>query len=270
MASSNKSLSGPQLLLISLALAGTAVLFNLLYIAKIQQQAAASTIEAYTLERTMMPGESLRAADIKTVQVPKILEPGLIEMGYLDKIQRETKIGEKITTVARRGELLTNRMFTTNDEAKLDEISVGKRLISLAINARTAPAMLRAGVYVDLEGAFVTGGAIPEIIPIMERVEIKAVGSRTINDEAAIAAGDKPRTSTNNYNTITIEVTPNDASVLAALQRLVVGSFELQIRSPNDREAAKLAGVATINPRLVEMVRTRQTEPGAVKTPVTR
>ena len=265
MATNSKSLSGPQLLLISMALAGVAVICNLLYIAKIQQQANASTVEAYMLTKTMQPGEVLHTADIKAVPVPKSLHQGLTDMGYIDNIQKETKIGEKVTTIARQGELLTHRLFASNEDTKLDEIALGKRLISLPINARTAPAMLRAGVYVDMEGAFATGGAIPEVITVMERIEIKAVGSRTINDEAAIAAGEKPRTSSSNTNTITIEVTPNDASVLAALQRLVVGSFELQIRNPNDSGATKLTGVATINPRLVELVRTRQTEANPVK-----
>jgi Flp pilus assembly protein CpaB len=110
-------------------------------------------------------------------------------------------------------------------------------------------------MFVDLEAAFQTQYGI-QVLPVMERVKVIALGSAT-SYEAATS-----RVSQSRFSSITIEVTPDQATQMNLIERTMVGDFDLTVRNPGDTELTKIP-TGGINPAVVELVERRRPAAGA-------
>ncbi len=262
MAESTNQGSGNQqssviLLIVSMGLALVAVVAVNLYILHIKREVEGDSFQVYTLNRTVRPGTRLSQADVNPVPMPRKYTDtffGPSGIGAVDKMDLESKLakGEIFLRAAEQNEFLTHKLFTTDDSVKLTaNISPGNRLVFLPINSRMVPGTLAPGMFVDIEAPFSRGGSIPDVLTIMERVQVKAVGNRTVADE--VDASGRPRP-IGGFQGISIEVTPKEATQLSEIERLAAGEFEIHLRNPIDPGTPKLLGTLGINKEVLDLV----------------
>ena len=157
---------------------------------------------------------------------------------------------------ARAGEILLFRHFTTPDTNAIDQkITVGKRLKVPSINSKTVPGALRVGMFVDLEAAFNTQFGV-QVLPVMERVKVIALGTATSYEAAS------SRVSQSRYSSITIEVTPEQATQMNLIERIMIGDFDLTVRNPSDTTLSKIPS-GGISRSVLELVERRRPAVGA-------
>jgi len=238
------------LVIVALSLALLAVILTNVYIGMVRSQADADRITVYTLTRTVYPGDKLDEDDVQ----PKPF-PGEFEQTFSNRVKPESlelRIGTVIRRTAEQGAPLTHDLFTEPEDRDIDlRITPGMRLYALPVNNRTVPGNLRPGMIVDLEAPFRVAGTQTLVLPVMEQVKVMAVGKRDIADETASDRGrSRPITS---FDTISIQLTPEQATQMSMIQRLTVGDFDLHLRNPGDETTPKIPA-GGINPRILEML----------------
>ncbi len=246
-----------RLVLVAGLLAVLAVVLTNVYIERVRTQATESSFNAYVLARTVRSGDQLKSEYVKPVKVPEKFKDSFKDLGAMDEEDYRVRLADKerFQRSANAGDILTYAMFITPTGKDLDRnITTGRRMISLPINSRTAPGALHEGMYVDIEGAFHTGASVPETLPVMERVKVIALGTRTVYDEQG---GSRRRRQSRSFKTITIEVTPDEATQLSMVQRITIGEFELHLRHPDDRVQAKIPE-GGINPAVLQLIHQRR------------
>ena len=190
-------------------------------------------------------------------------EFGAVDESYLDMRLDSDTVQRRIGA----GDILRYVHFDKTGAENIDtKITPGRRLVSLPVDSRTLPGALREGMHVDIEGSFQTGGAIPQVMTIMEDVKVIAIGTRTVYDESDSGAYRAPTS----YHAITIEVKPADATSVAMIERLVVGDFQIEIRNPGDTALAKISpneqsADSDINPKVLDLIDKKAMEPPAAK-----
>lgn len=249
-----------KLLIIALILGVITVMANLAYLQIVKSQAHQRVFKVYQLTRPIKAGRTIQMDDLESLELPESVRPGFDGMGAIFADALPNRIGrEVLQETVSQGQLLTYSLFQHSKDRRVDEqIAMDKRWISLTINSRTVPGALRVGMFVDIEAPFNTGGAYPEIMPVMERMQIQALGVTTIADTQV---SDRP---SRNFQTITIEVTPSEATQLATIQRVMAGDFELQPRNPKDEKRVKIP-MGGINPAVLSLMAkiTRENPNGA-------
>jgi len=245
------STGGGKLVLVALGLAIVAVVLTNVYIERVRRQVSQNTFEVYVLARSVAPGVEFINKDVRKIRLPEQFKSAFDQMGYMDEGGVTTRAGRNsFQRSAAEGEILTYGMFIPPSGTDIDRlIPDGQRMISLPVNSRTAPGALQEGMYVDLEALFRTSSPLPEPITVMERVKVIALGTRTIYDTEE---GTRRRFS-RNFQTITILVTPEDATTLTAVRQLAVGEFELHLRNPDDTRHPKIPE-GGVNPRLLRLI----------------
>lgn len=250
-----------KLLWIALALGVVAVIANLAYIQIIKEQSRQSVFSVYQFNRPIKAGRTIRKADLKVLAMPDTAQKGFDAIGVVSQKDLINYLGrEALNENVTQGQLLTYSLFLSNTGNRIDDqIAKNMRWVSLPINSRTVPGALRVGMYVDIEAPFNTGGAYPQILPVMERVQIQALGTTTISNSES---SDRPG---RNFQTITIQVTPNEATELAMIQRIAAGDFDLQPRNPDDTKLVKIPE-GGINPAVLNlMAKITQENPADLK-----
>ena len=256
---------GAKLTIVAVLLAIVAVVLTNFYIEMIRREVTEQGFNVYKLTNAMKVGAQLDKKYVQAVAVPSKFESSFRDLGAINDTDLKLYLTDKapFERPAREGALLVYDMFTAESDRNLDQlIKSGKRWVSLPVNSRTLPGALRVGMFVDIEGSFSVGSALPATLPVMERVEVKALGTRAILDNQDTSR----RTSARRYQTITIEVPPEDATTLSMVQQLLVGEFELHLRNPADELRPKIPE-GGINPLIVDMVIRRQRMPGPATTP---
>jgi Flp pilus assembly protein CpaB len=249
-APSNQDTGNARLVLVALGLALLAVVLTNLYIEYVRRQVDEKSITVYLLTRTVQPGDRISRQDVDARRFPASFKEGFDAMGAMDDPGLDIRINgrEPFRRSASQGELLTYRLFEAPAEREVDKrVARGKRAYSLPVNARTAPGGLREGMYVDIEAPFHIGGAVV-VLPIMERMQVFALGTRTAFDDPDVGGRFNV-----NYRNITIQVEPQEATQLSMIERLAAGEFELHLRNPADMDAPKIPG-GGINPRVIELL----------------
>lgn len=247
---------GTRSVILAFVLALLAVILTNLYIANVRRQVERESFVAYTLTRSMLPGDKIRKADVKEILVPRSFEESFKLLGAIDDTSLQIRLAEArpLERSAAQGDILRFAHFNAPEDTEHDrDITAGKRRVSLPVNARTVPGALRAGMYVDIEAAFNTGGGLPEVLTVIENVQIKAVGTRTITDESS---GERVRRY-GAFNSISIEVEPQQATELSMIERIAVGEFELHIRNPSDKGTPKIRS-GGINPEVLDLIEQRR------------
>jgi Flp pilus assembly protein CpaB len=244
----NSTNASGKLLWVALALGVLAMVLNLAYIQLVKSQVSEGTLTVYQFNRPIKANRPLQRDDLTPRRIPESFRDSVQAMGWVLESDLSNRIGMSLQEDVPQGAMLSFSQFQLNANRRMDEqITRDKRLISLPINSRTVPGALRVGMYVDIEAPFSTGGSYAQILPVLEHVQIQALGTQTIVDQEA---GDRP---TRSYQTITIEVSPEEATQMATIQRLAAGDFELQLRNPTDTRRVKIPE-GGINPAVQSLI----------------
>lgn len=250
----------PKLLIIAIALAVVAVVLTNIYIERVRRQVEENSFDVYVLTRAVRPGDRMTERDVRKLAVPQKFKDSFEGLGAMDEAGLKTRLAERETLqrAASAGSVLTYAMFLAEGGDDLDRnIAPGKRLVSLPVNSRTAPGALREGMFVDIEATFATGASLPVTLPVMENVKVVALGTRTVYDDDT-GARQRPIA---RYQSITIEVSPDEATHLSMVQRLMIGDFDLHLRNPRDAARPKIPE-GGINPAVLDLIERRHQRPG--------
>jgi Flp pilus assembly protein CpaB len=208
-------------------------------------------------------GHKLAKQDVQAVQVPKEYQDSF--RGFVDTSGLDARIGDTVQRAADQNEFLTYSLFTLPDGAGANDagkITPGMRWVKIPVNSRSLPGALKPGMLVDIEAPFDLGGTIPTVLPVMERVKILAMGSLTEADEAN---GSTAARLTGGFRTITVELSPEEATQMVMVKLATAGEFELQLRNPSDVELRKIKR-GGINPDVLDLVQQRSRNPAATGT----
>ena len=247
---------GAKLMIVAVLLAVVAVLLTNFYIEMIRREVTEKGFKVYKLTKPLSRDTPLEKKHVEPVAVPKKFAASFRSLNTINEIDLKIYLAERapLQRSAKEGELLTYEMFTSEGGRNLDQnIRKGKRWVSLPINSRTVPGALRPGMFVDIAGTFPTGGSLPETLPVMELVKVEALGTRV----AVASENDTRRSAARRYQTLTIEVTPEEAAKLTEVQKLLEGEFDLLLRNPDDNERPNIPN-GGVNPVLVDLVLRRQ------------
>lgn len=251
----------PKLVLVAAILAAAAVVLMSLYIEDIRRKGRESSFTIYVLTKTMRVGDKLRLRDLEPVLVPNQFIEGFKKIGVIlkdaDRDDLAPRMGDTIKKTVPQGSLLVFEVFQEIDVNEAVQPRKGKRHLALPVNSKTVPGTLRPGMYVDIVGTFVTpSGRL--VKPVMERVKVVAVGQRTVADES----GSRRRTPMGHFNSIDVEVKPDEAINLSIIQRLAIGGFEVYTRNAADEDHPGIFG-GGINPQVLELIESTVTSPAS-------
>jgi len=250
---------GTKLVLIALGLAILAVVLTNVYVENIRKQAVGASFNAYILKVPVRPGDRVRMQDLTIHRIPNDFADAFQGMGAVDNPGLTVRIArnEVYQQGGEAGEFLTYRMFSPPQGQDIDRrITEGMRLTDLQINSRRVPGPLRVGMFVDIEAAFQTDQGI-RVLTVMEHVKVIALGMQSAYDFAEEGGGRAAR----NFRTMTVEVTPEQATQLDLIERFTLGDFSLHLRNPRDELRPKIPA-GGINPAVIQLVQRRaQTAP---------
>lgn len=251
MSSTQSPPGSNRLVIIAAVVALAAVIVVNLYVAMIKRQVQEGQFTVYRLTTTLKPGDKLSKNDVEAVPMPKRYRKSfdgmvLEEAGGGDAALT-AQLGVRVKAPARLNQFLTYELFTDPNDIELDtRINPNMRLVALPVNPRTLPGNLQPGMNVDIEAQF-PGGSL-NVLPVMENVEVFSVGMRSIADDQASTS----RTQ-RNFTTISLQVTPEEATSLEKIKKMVMGDFELHLRNPNDNSTPKIPE-GGINPQVLRLL----------------
>ncbi len=247
------SLGGTKLVIIALCVALVAVVANYAYISRVQDKANESTFPVFLLTRTVGAGEKIQQKDVRQENVPMRFFDSMKAMGVMNKDDLDQRIAEadEFRRGAQTNALVTYSLFLDDlGTGNVRTPAPGRAWVTLPVSPRSTPPMLTPGVMkVDIAAPFNTGGARPDVMVVMENVQVVAVGNYMPSESHA------PRPRSGSYDNITVDVSPAQALDLAAVELGVAGPFDIFIRNPNDTKAVQFNG--GINPRVLDLVRGR-------------
>jgi len=215
--------------------------------------------------RDILQYETLRPTDVDTVKVPTaMVPPGLIAS------QQDVVDSIAAVPISKGEQILDNKIISKNVYSGLDrQIGIGKRAISIPVNFKSGVGyLLRPGNRIDLAAHFeykTPGANISEVKVFLQDLLILAAG-RTIQTESPKAVDqslvrsvvasnnqtpvDEIRDTLNyaktdsNYQTVTVEVTPDQAQKIAYVQTTYADALLALLRHTDDR-AISSAGSTT-------------------------
>ncbi len=246
--------SSTKLVLVAVALAVVAAVMVNVYVEMLKRANEERTFPVYRLTRSMKRGEKLRPQDVRIAPVPLSFRDS-----FPDAVDSEAALETLLDReplqmdVPQNTVLLRSHFVARGGEAGDRNITLGYRRVWLPVNSRSVPGGLSPGMFVDIAAPFSTGGGLPEVKLVMERVKVEAVGERTISDDAVGSQRGR------SYHGITIDLPPKDAIKLSQISMLITGDFILQLRNPGDNEREIRAG--GINPEIDELIEQRKRLP---------
>lgn len=185
-------------------------------------------------------GEVIRP---KMLAVKPISEAGVLA-DHILKRERDRLIGQTINRSVERGEPLLSSYFRRPVERLHDKLNPGERALSLRVDLISGVAgNIVPGSHVDILGTFPVSrrtaraaqsgsGATESLTVVMlSDVRVMAVDNRTREMEYVTTGSVRRRTS---YGSVTVAVTPEEASVLVYAQQY--GELVLTLRCPADTQ----------------------------------
>ncbi len=239
-----------RLVVVALLLAVAAVIVVNLYIYGVRQSVREGEFQFFRLRVAKDVGDILAAEDVERVAVPESYRDAFRDAVEPNSAGEPLRLGDPFTRSAEQGEPLTTRMFDDlTGDASRRLISPGFRGVSLPVVSQRLPDPLKAEMRVDIL-APVRGPAGREILPVMENVRVVSVGSRNIVDESRTG---ESRGASTNFETLTIEVRPDEAVLLGEITEQVqqIGFFSVLLRSPQDQRPTFIPD-GGINPVILE------------------
>lgn len=239
-----------RLIIIAAVVGLLAVVLVNIYVAMVKRQAQAGDFAVYRLTTDLKPGDKLAEKHVQATRMPRQYKDsfeGMVkEATFGDDSALTALLGERVRGSANRNQFLSHDLFTNANGSEIDtEINPNLRLVALPVNPKTLPGNIQPGMFVDIEALF-PGGNI-NILPVLERARVFSVGTRSIADDAQPGRGQQ------RFTTISLQVTPEEATSLEKIKKLVIGDFELHLRNPNDNSTPKIPD-GGINPLVLRML----------------
>ena len=188
----------------------------------------------------------------------------LVYADTLDVEQFEAVAGKPLLLPALKGRpLLRAQVFDDRPREFSHSIEAGMRAFTIDIDELNSIAqMIKPGDRIDLylissapaDGA---GQAGQQVFPFLQYVKVVATGRRT--DAVAANPNAEPRRPDEQFQTVTVEVTPEEAAVIALAQQ--AGRIRTTLRSPNDDEDTGFGVLTTAH--LAGLGRRKPGEPGS-------
>ncbi|MEX2216193.1 MAG: RcpC/CpaB family pilus assembly protein [Phycisphaeraceae bacterium] len=230
---------GAKVVLAALGLGLLAVIMLTVYIQGVKNQVAAEQFTVWVLSKPVLAGQRIGTNDWVPVKVPRkeVFTLGFESLGAYtsptgsDENLRALITGGKQWEVnAVKGQLIVHGMFEKGAGRTEMAMEEGKVRIALPIQSKLTPGGLRPGDYVDIAAPIQTGGIGPEVMIVMQYVQVKAVGNYTLAEEGAVEGSRSIRS----YGTVSIDVEPEVATQLSTLEKMVriYGQFELYLTGP--------------------------------------
>ncbi len=240
-----------RLVIIAAVVGLLAMILVNIYVAMVKRQVQEGEFGVYRLVTSLKPGDKLSQKNVKPLPMPKRYRDSFEGMVIEESTSKDDALtallGTRVKSSARRNQFLSHDLFTDPNDTELDtRINTNLRLVALPVNSKTLPGNLQPGMYVDIEAQF-PGGTL-NILPVLERAEIFSVGSRSIADESQTSGRSQQR-----FTTISLQVTPQEATSLEKIKKLVIGDFELHLRNPNDNSTPKIPD-GGINPQVLMLI----------------
>ena len=192
------------------------------------------TIRAVVLTRDLPAGATLQSGDVGSIKVPAMGLRGqaVPEDEWRTVIGRKLLLGHKTREV-----LLWSDLEGGNPSAKGLSEDIKKTMRAISINcsgAASVSSMVRPNDHVDVIGTFdlsdpskssaVKAKALVTCT-ILQNVLVLATGSQTAKSKGTVAPG--------GYSTVTLEVTPREAEMLAFAEQ-IKGRLVLSLRNSRD------------------------------------
>src|SRR5690606_24479486 len=169
---------GAKLVVVALGVALAAVIVVNLYVEQVKAQVRQDSFTLYRLNRSLRPGERFKLDFVDAVQWPKSFEGSA--QGLVRDDGAQARVGDEIRRFAEQGQFLRNDAFTAPAlENDYRRPRIGMRFVKLKVNDEAVPGNLQPEMVVDIFAPFPSGTGVPEILPVMERVKVVAVGTRT-------------------------------------------------------------------------------------------
>ncbi len=229
------------------------------------------TVSVVRAKRDILQYASIRPTDIETISVPKVLEP----LGAVD-IKEDAFDAVAAVPISQGEFILDNKLISKNIYSGLEsQISREKRAISIPVNVKSAVGyLLRPGNRVDLAAHFEYilpkpgggpgGKTASEVKVFLQDLLVLASGRtiqstppkavdqdvirslRSLKDDSLKQKTDSElRDALNyakddkNYQTVTLEVTPQQAQTIVYVLNLYGESLALLLRHSDDRQMEK-------------------------------
>ncbi|MEM1107513.1 MAG: hypothetical protein AAGH99_02370 [Planctomycetota bacterium] len=240
--------ASPKLVVVALLIALAAVVLVNLYVLSVKKAAEEGEFQFFRLRVTKDIGEPLELEDVQLVGVPESFRDAFLDVVEPNSQGQPLRLGDSFTRRAEKGEPLTTRMFDNlTGDASRQLITKGLRGVSLPVVSKLLPDPLKAEMRVDILAPVRASGGRREIMAVIENVRVVSVGSRTIVDENR---GTRGRGS---FETLTVEVTPEEAVLLEAITQEVqkTSVYSVLLRSPDDQRP-KFIPNGGLNPELLE------------------
>lgn len=243
-----------KLVAIALVLAVVAVVLNLVYVTNMQKKQRGQMVSIYRLTASKKIGEKLEEKDYKEILVPA----DIADASFYDAIQTPLSIrntvGEVFVRPAASNDIIVDDMFI--GDPKSVDIPISYRRIPIKVESKYLTSGVVPGVHVDIEAPFNTGLPYPEYKTVMENVVIVGVGWVSIED---LRKEDEVRTP-RNFETVSIEVKPDEATQMLEIESVAAGPFVLHLRNSGDDRRVKIIQQG-INPEVLDMMKTRVRPP---------
>lgn len=226
----NKKLSGKYflMLLISLALGGSGVYFSKVFIEerisfyRSQMEVKDELVEVVVPKRKLLRGEILSSDSIALRQYPK----KYTDTNAIKNSNYQIALGQRVSFDADEGKpLLWAHMeggVTPTFSGKIDD---GLRALTVPVNeVNSISGFLQPNDAVDLLLTYRHKGK-DMIFPIIQNLHVMATGVKTVTDKTGRSSGKR-------YNTITVQVTSEEAKKIILSQD--VGKITATLRHPDD------------------------------------
>lgn len=243
--------AGPNvaLIIVAIALGLLTVIITNWYIHQIRTQVEAEEMTFWKLKAPVEEGDTLDVdRDLRAVTIPA---PEELRSHYIDNLGALTREelanydGTAFRRPANSGAILTADLFTPYGRAA-DELPVrsGHLGITIEIDRDSAPPFLRPEMEINLYGTFVIPGQGEKVTLIMEEIRVLAVGDQT--------SPTAPSGNRRGYNTITIELEPDEVRAIRTLNQKLVEGTEFTIALRKGTETTREIEVGGINPELIK------------------
>ena len=252
-------------LTLSLVMAVIAIFFVQSYVTSIEDQAKkkfGTEVMVLKAKRDVKEQETLNETTFELGLVPKnFLQPGAISFEQKEEDKETAKslkalIGTVALVPIKQGEqITTNKITEPNIRTGLaPQIAPGKRAVAIPVSDSTAVGKLvKPGDRIDLIAVLDGGGGKENKVAktVLQDVIVLAVGHHVTNNIARVVETDvfskgekvKSLSEDTSFSTVTLEVDPAQAQVLALVMSGGDNALSLSLRNNDDSERAPLPGV---------------------------
>jgi len=219
-----------------------------------------TSVSIVVATKDILQFESIRPTDIETITVPAAMIPP----GYIGN-PKDVLDAVAAVPIAKGEQMLDNKIISRNLYSGLDtQIGLGKRAISLPVTLKSSLGYnIRPGNRVDLAGHFeyrATGTNISEVKVFMQDVLVLASGhtiqadppkgvdqeiirgataAQVVKDSKEVEETLNHAKNEPSFNTVTLEVTPNQAQIIVYVLTVFGDSITLMLRHADDRQLAR-------------------------------